>query len=676
MSDRRALALFLLACLAAACDEKTQTPAPDTSSPQVIITSPADSATIVGPDSIRIEASDDEGVVRVAAYLDADSLGADLTPPYAIAFNPIRMGADTFALRASAWDAAGNRGESDPVTVFVAEVAAIDTLAPQVVISEPLDGAAVDDLTIVEVTATDDDSVALVRVTCDDTLVGEDALPPYQVLWHPEAWADGELHFLVASAEDPAGNRGESATVSVRVYPSSFMPPELLGPAEDSVAVAPSAITFTWRRHAVAPDYQLQLAREDAFAALLWNEVLADTSLTITAPEYGLHYWRLRAGWSQGSWSAWTTPRALQAGLRFAGTDLDLEESIAAGAAADAPDGGLLLSGTTRDRLLLFAVDAAGDPLWARNAFTGQDLRAALDLRALPAGGWLLHALSAQGRCIARLDPSAALLDCAPLPPHDVAASDALPIGESGWAEVAVQGGPGSDYSSTFISCKRSAADSPWYVAARGDYLEGNTSGFRRSYAGTALATMEDSLLVMIGDYSYSAWDDLGSSLSLRTWLEAWRLDDGEFAWRRFIDDFDTVDAALPRPGGGWIAVGKAETADCALLIVEPDYEQYSIAAVAADPLSGAELLQLSSGDLVVAGYRGTYEAWLMRIALDGSLIWEIPLGAVGTHARPRALLADEDDRIAVVSRVIWTDAGMDLLRLQRFDAAGNEVAP
>ncbi len=49
-----------------ACEDKPESPVPDTSAPIVWITAPSDSSTLAVADTIHVSVTDDEGAVRVA----------------------------------------------------------------------------------------------------------------------------------------------------------------------------------------------------------------------------------------------------------------------------------------------------------------------------------------------------------------------------------------------------------------------------------------------------------------------------------------------------------------------------------------------------------------------------------------------------------------------------------
>jgi len=92
-----------------------------------------------------------------------------------------------------------------------------DTLAPQVAITAPLDGATESGGVSVDVSATDDYSVELVRILIDGTLRGTFYTRPYHVLWSTFGLPNNTVHTIVAEAVDPSNNIGR-AQISVSVF--------------------------------------------------------------------------------------------------------------------------------------------------------------------------------------------------------------------------------------------------------------------------------------------------------------------------------------------------------------------------------------------------------------------------------------------------------------------------
>jgi hypothetical protein len=235
----------------------------------------------------------------VAAYLDADSLGEDLVPPYAIGFDPARVGEDTFVLRARAWDAAGNRGESPPQTLFISLP---DLEGPSVAITAPADSseAVVPTLVWIEITATDATGVDTVRLFIDEVQLGDDDTLPYRFIWDTSLHADNAPHQLVARADDLAGNLGSSPPVTVFVYTVPLAAPSLLTPEPDAILTQESPLNLSWADDSFASRFQLQVAGDPDFAQLVVDMETTATSASPGLSGEGWFHWRVR-GWRPGS---------------------------------------------------------------------------------------------------------------------------------------------------------------------------------------------------------------------------------------------------------------------------------------------------------------------------------------------------------------------------------------
>jgi len=91
----------------------------DTTAPTASLTSPSDGAQVGGTVTIQVSASDNVSVSRVIFYLDGAILGTDTTAPYSASWNTTNGSNGTYALKARAFDAAGNIGNSANVSVTV-----------------------------------------------------------------------------------------------------------------------------------------------------------------------------------------------------------------------------------------------------------------------------------------------------------------------------------------------------------------------------------------------------------------------------------------------------------------------------------------------------------------------------------------------------------------------------
>jgi len=97
------------------------TPPPDTTVPTVSITAPGSGATLNGSVTISANASDNVGVTRVEFFDGTTLISTDTTgtPSYAVTWNTASVSNGTHTLKAKAFDASGNVGESSLITVTV-----------------------------------------------------------------------------------------------------------------------------------------------------------------------------------------------------------------------------------------------------------------------------------------------------------------------------------------------------------------------------------------------------------------------------------------------------------------------------------------------------------------------------------------------------------------------------
>jgi len=90
----------------------------DSIAPSVSITSPAQNSVVSGLVTIRAEAGDENAVARVQFFVNGVLLGRSQSPPYTMNWNTKKYSGEQ-ALTAVAYDAAGNTGLSEPITVTV-----------------------------------------------------------------------------------------------------------------------------------------------------------------------------------------------------------------------------------------------------------------------------------------------------------------------------------------------------------------------------------------------------------------------------------------------------------------------------------------------------------------------------------------------------------------------------
>jgi subtilisin family serine protease len=90
----------------------------DTTSPTVTITSPANGATVTGNVSVLVNATDNVAVVKVELYVDGGLTSTSTSWPFTTKWNSKRAARGAHTLQAKGYDAAGNLGVSQAVTVY------------------------------------------------------------------------------------------------------------------------------------------------------------------------------------------------------------------------------------------------------------------------------------------------------------------------------------------------------------------------------------------------------------------------------------------------------------------------------------------------------------------------------------------------------------------------------
>ena len=185
---------------------------PELTPPVASISYPANNATVSGAVSVTASASDNVGVTKVEFYLNGVLQSTDTTAPYLFSWNTAALAAGSYTLSAKAYDAAGNVGASQNVSVTVVK----DTTAPSVALTSPGNNATVSGAVPVTVSAGDDVGVTKVEFYQDGVLSSAGNLAPYSYNWNTSSVADGS-HTLSAKAYDAAGNVGQSAIVTVTV---------------------------------------------------------------------------------------------------------------------------------------------------------------------------------------------------------------------------------------------------------------------------------------------------------------------------------------------------------------------------------------------------------------------------------------------------------------------------
>jgi hypothetical protein len=219
-------------------------PPPDTTPPTAGIASPT-GGTVSGTVTVSANASDNVGVTRVDFYVNGALKGSDTAAPYQYSWNTTSVANGAATLRAIAYDAAGNAGQSSIVSVTVANAPPPDTTPPTVRIVSPAAGRiAAGTITI---TAEASDNVGVVRVDfyANGLLIASDQAAPWQASLAAAKSHGGGAINVVAIAYDAAGNSATSSSVQMEVSNPGLQPAPVASPAIAN-AGSPSAQTTAY----------------------------------------------------------------------------------------------------------------------------------------------------------------------------------------------------------------------------------------------------------------------------------------------------------------------------------------------------------------------------------------------------------------------------------------------
>jgi len=184
--------------------------------PVVSITSPT-GGTVTGTVPVNVSASDSLGVTRVDLLVNGALFASDTTAPYAFSWDSTPFTDTSVTLAARAYDAAGASATSEPVTVSVASgsgpTPGPPTSPPTISITNPADGATVNGMVMIAVTASAPAGIASTSLYVDGNLVKTGNTASLFYKWNSRKAGSGS-HTISATVMDTAGN---SATATIQV---------------------------------------------------------------------------------------------------------------------------------------------------------------------------------------------------------------------------------------------------------------------------------------------------------------------------------------------------------------------------------------------------------------------------------------------------------------------------
>jgi subtilisin family serine protease len=236
--------------------ERTITTDNDFTAPTVVLTAPADGATLSGTVTLSATASDNRAVTKVEFYLGTTLLASDSSAPYSFNYNTRLQGNGDKVLTAKAYDAVSNVGISAPVHVNFDN----DFTAPTVDVTAPVEGATVEGTVTLSAAATDDrGTLSKVEFFVGTTRVGTATVAPYTFNYNTRAQPNG-AKVITAKAYDAAGNVGTSAPVNV-TFDNDFVGPTVTVTAPAEGATLSETVTLS----ATTSDERASISRVEFF---------------------------------------------------------------------------------------------------------------------------------------------------------------------------------------------------------------------------------------------------------------------------------------------------------------------------------------------------------------------------------------------------------------------------
>jgi len=202
-------------------------------SPTAAITIPANGATVTGSVNFTAAASDNIGVTKVEYFLNNNLVGTDTSTPYVYSWDTLAATPGSYTLLVKAYDAAGNVGQSSPVTVTVA----IDTTAPAVSVAAPANGTTVSGTVNITASANDNVGVNMVEIYINGAMRAVVNSAPFTFNWNTTLENNGTYN-LTAKAYDAANNAATSSAVTVSV---NNIVPDTAAPSASVTAPATGA---------------------------------------------------------------------------------------------------------------------------------------------------------------------------------------------------------------------------------------------------------------------------------------------------------------------------------------------------------------------------------------------------------------------------------------------------
>lgn len=185
----------------------------DTTAPSVKVTAPTQSEQVSGVYILKADATDNKGVTKVEFYVNGYLIGADTSAPYQVGWTSTLARDGTYPVTSVAYDAAGNKTASSPVTVISKNSMSLD-----VSLTQPTDNQTIGANSKYPLKATVSGTVKVAKVEfyINGYVIGADATAPYEINWNNTSVANG-TYPVVAKAYASDGRVVTSKTIMIHL---------------------------------------------------------------------------------------------------------------------------------------------------------------------------------------------------------------------------------------------------------------------------------------------------------------------------------------------------------------------------------------------------------------------------------------------------------------------------
>ena len=190
-------------------------PEPDTTAPLVVITNPANEATLSDSVLITIYASDNDAVKQVQLFINDSIVYDSSSYPFEYVWNTTNYEEDEYHyLRAKAIDFANNDNQTNPVKVLVDNT---DNIKPTGSLLYPFSGQTLNGTVSIIVEASDNDSLSSVVFYINEDSVDVKYNPPFIYNWDTTLEFDDYYYVINVRVNDADGNHITLGPISVYI---------------------------------------------------------------------------------------------------------------------------------------------------------------------------------------------------------------------------------------------------------------------------------------------------------------------------------------------------------------------------------------------------------------------------------------------------------------------------